>query len=239
MTSTATSSSPPTSRERYGRERGYGLSSYVDGLQSAGRTEEALALTEESVAVARGLGNPYWIAYSLWIAGMAYSAPSRRRALAAWDEGMAVVRDAAGHVLRRLHRSRRSPAAHVRRGTRRRARVVRRGDHRVPTRRQRAAADHHPRQRAGVVRAPRPARAGRHAARRAGRRAVERAPRPRARRARRPDRARSSDRSAPEQLDRRRRRRSISATPPSTRGSRSTSPAGTRRRRRARSAPAG
>ena len=39
--------------QRYGRERGYGLAAYVDGLQSAGRTEEALALTEESVAAAR------------------------------------------------------------------------------------------------------------------------------------------------------------------------------------------
>ncbi|MGZ4677501.1 MAG: LuxR C-terminal-related transcriptional regulator [Acidimicrobiia bacterium] len=99
--------------QRYGRERGYGLSSYVDGLQSAGRTEEALALTEESVAVARTLGNPYWIAYSLWIAGMAFSHADPRRALAAWDEGMAVVRDEqvqffAGFIARdaaRLHTS--------------------------------------------------------------------------------------------------------------------------------------
>jgi predicted ATPase/class 3 adenylate cyclase/DNA-binding CsgD family transcriptional regulator len=77
--------------ERYGRERGYGLSSYVDGLQSAGRVDEALALTEESVAVARSRGNPYWLAYSLWIAGMALSHSDARRALAAWDEGMSVV----------------------------------------------------------------------------------------------------------------------------------------------------
>ena len=79
--------------ERYGAERGYGLAAYVDGLQSAGRTEEALALTEESVAAARAIGNPYWIAYSLWIAGMAFSHANARRALAAWDEGMAFVRD--------------------------------------------------------------------------------------------------------------------------------------------------
>ena len=79
--------------QQYGRERGYGLSAYVDGLQSAGRTEAALALTEESVTVARALGNPYWIAYSLWIAGMAFSHAEPRRALAAWDEGMIVVRE--------------------------------------------------------------------------------------------------------------------------------------------------
>jgi DNA-binding CsgD family transcriptional regulator len=78
---------------RYGSDRGYGLASYVDGLQSAGRTEEALALTEEPVAAARRLGNPYWVAYALWIAGMAFSRTNARRALAAWDEGVALVQD--------------------------------------------------------------------------------------------------------------------------------------------------
>ncbi len=104
---------------RHGRERGYGLSAYVDGLQSAGRLEEALALTDESVAVARELGNPYWIAYSLWIAGMAYSHTDPRRALVAWDEGMAVVREQRvlffeGFIARdaaRLHTSSGEPAA--------------------------------------------------------------------------------------------------------------------------------
>ncbi len=105
--------------ERYGRERGYAFSSYVDGLQSAGRIEEALAITEESVMVARALGNPYWIAYSLWIAGMAYSRTEPRRALAAWDEGMIVVREQhvqffEGFIARdaaRLHTSDGEPAA--------------------------------------------------------------------------------------------------------------------------------
>jgi predicted ATPase/class 3 adenylate cyclase/DNA-binding CsgD family transcriptional regulator len=77
---------------RYGSTRGYGLASYVDGLQSAGRIEEALALTEQSVAAARDLGNPYWISYALWIAGMAFSRTDARRALAAWDEGVTFVR---------------------------------------------------------------------------------------------------------------------------------------------------
>jgi predicted ATPase/class 3 adenylate cyclase/DNA-binding CsgD family transcriptional regulator len=79
--------------ERYGSERGYGLASYVDGLQSAGRVDEALAITEQSVEVARRLGNPYWISYALWIAGMAFSRRDSRRALAAWDEGVAFVRE--------------------------------------------------------------------------------------------------------------------------------------------------
>ena len=78
---------------RYGTQRGYGLASYVDGLQSAGRVEEALALTEQSVAAARDLGNPYWISYALWIAGMAFARSDARRALAAWDEGVAFVRE--------------------------------------------------------------------------------------------------------------------------------------------------
>ena len=79
--------------QRYGRERGYGLASYVDGLQSSGRVSEAVALAEESVAAARELGNPYWISYALWIAGLAFSKADAQRALAAWDEGVAFVRE--------------------------------------------------------------------------------------------------------------------------------------------------
>ena len=78
---------------RYGRDRGYGLASYVDGLQASGRVDEAVALTEESVTAARELGNPYWISYALWIAGMAIAKVDAPRALAAWDEGVAFVRE--------------------------------------------------------------------------------------------------------------------------------------------------
>ena len=78
---------------QYGRARGYGLAAYVDGLQSSGRVEEALALTEDSVEAARALGNPYWISYALWIAGMAFSKADVARAFAAWDEGVAFVRE--------------------------------------------------------------------------------------------------------------------------------------------------
>ena len=81
----------------YGAERGYALASYVDGLQSSGRVDEALALTEDAVAAARALGNPYWIAYALWIAGMAFAHTDARRALAAWEEGMGVVREHGVH----------------------------------------------------------------------------------------------------------------------------------------------
>ena len=78
--------------EQFGSDRGYGIASYVDGLQSSGRIEEALALAEESITAARSLGNPYWIAYALWIAGMAFSKADPRRAFAAWDEGVDFVR---------------------------------------------------------------------------------------------------------------------------------------------------
>ena len=39
------------------------------------------------------LGNPYWVAYALWIAGMAFSRTNARRALAAWEEGVAFVHE--------------------------------------------------------------------------------------------------------------------------------------------------
>jgi predicted ATPase/class 3 adenylate cyclase/DNA-binding NarL/FixJ family response regulator len=105
--------------KRYGAERGYGLAAYVDGLQSAGRIEEALALTEQSVAAARELGNPYWIAYALWIAGMAFSRSDSRRALAAWEEGVSFVRERRVHFFEgflardaaRLHTSDGEPEA--------------------------------------------------------------------------------------------------------------------------------
>jgi DNA-binding CsgD family transcriptional regulator len=79
--------------ERYGSDRGYGIASYVDGLQSCGRIEEALGYAEESVAAARSLGNPYWVVYALWIVGMAFSKADVPRAFAAWDEGVSFVRE--------------------------------------------------------------------------------------------------------------------------------------------------
>lgn len=79
--------------DAYGRDRGYGLAAYVDGLQASGRVEEAVALAEESVAAARELGNPYWVAYALWIAGQAFAKVDAARARAVWDEGVAHVHE--------------------------------------------------------------------------------------------------------------------------------------------------
>ena len=78
---------------RFGGTRGYGLASYVDGLQASGRVAEALELVDASIAAARDLGNPYWIAYALWIAGLALSKAEPKRALATWDEAVEHVRE--------------------------------------------------------------------------------------------------------------------------------------------------
>ncbi|MCU1602619.1 MAG: cyclase [Frankiales bacterium] len=78
---------------RFGGTRGYGLAAYVDGLQASGRVPEALELIESSVAAARDLANPYWVAYALWIAGLAVSKAEPQRALAIWDEAVEHVRE--------------------------------------------------------------------------------------------------------------------------------------------------
>ena len=72
--------------------RAYGIAAYVDGLQSAGRIEEALGLTGAAIVAARHIGNPFWIAYALWVVGLAFSKVDPARALAAWEEGVEVVR---------------------------------------------------------------------------------------------------------------------------------------------------
>jgi DNA-binding CsgD family transcriptional regulator len=76
-----------------GAVRAYGIAAYVDGLQSAGRVEEALELTEPAVTAARQVGNPYWLVYTLWIVGLAYAKADPQRALETWDEGVAQLRE--------------------------------------------------------------------------------------------------------------------------------------------------
>jgi predicted ATPase/class 3 adenylate cyclase/DNA-binding CsgD family transcriptional regulator len=83
--------------ERFGGARGYGLASYVDGLQASGRVAEALELVDPSIAAAREGGNPYWIAYTLWIAGLALAKADRKRALATWDAAVNHVREQRVH----------------------------------------------------------------------------------------------------------------------------------------------
>ena len=115
--------------------RGYGLASYVDGLQASGRVDEALELVDPSIAAARDLGNPYWIAYALWIAGLACRRPTEARARDL-GRGRRARPRARSPLLRRVPRSRRRAAAHVGRRGRPRARAVR---HRRQRRRTRPA----------------------------------------------------------------------------------------------------
>ena len=74
-----------------GTSRAYGIAAYIDGLQSAGRVDEALELTEAAVEAARELGNPYWVAYTSWIVGLAWSKADPQRALETWDEAVAYI----------------------------------------------------------------------------------------------------------------------------------------------------
>ena len=175
--------------------------------------------------------------YALWIAGMAFSKADARRALAAWDEGVAFVREHRVHFFEgflardaaRLHTSDGEPEA---------ALVLFAEAHRrVPARGQRPAADHHAGQRAGAVRTPRSTRAGGHAARRDGARAVELPSRARARRSRRSARRTARARSAPRELTAGGRGARPQRRPPCTHGSRSTSPAATRARPRSQTRP--
>jgi DNA-binding CsgD family transcriptional regulator len=71
-----------------GPGQAYTIAAYVDGLQSSGRIEEALRLTEAALAAARDLGNPYWLTYTMWIVGLAYSKADPDRALRTWDAAL-------------------------------------------------------------------------------------------------------------------------------------------------------
>ena len=102
-----------------GPSRAYAVAAYLDGLQSAGQVDNALELTDDAVVAARALGNPYWIAYTLWIVGLAFSKVDAERALLAWDEGITVVRQDHVHFFdgfigrdaARLHTSNGEPEA--------------------------------------------------------------------------------------------------------------------------------
>ncbi len=76
-----------------GASRAFAVAAYVDGLQSAGRIDEALALTGAALEAAYELGNPYWVTYTTWIVGLALSRVEPQRALETWDEGMAYLEE--------------------------------------------------------------------------------------------------------------------------------------------------
>jgi DNA-binding CsgD family transcriptional regulator len=76
-----------------GSSRAFAIAAHVDGLQSAGRVDEALALTGAALEAAYELGNPYWVTYTTWIVGLALSGVEPQRALETWDEGMAYLEE--------------------------------------------------------------------------------------------------------------------------------------------------
>lgn len=51
-------------------------------LPTAAATDRVL---DSSVTAAREVGNPFWLAYALWIAGTTLSNTDPQRALSAWD----------------------------------------------------------------------------------------------------------------------------------------------------------
>ena len=118
-TSIATSSSPVPWPARTGAIGATAWPRTSTACSRAAGSRRHSGSTEESVAAARSLGNPYWISYALWIAGMAFSKADVRRAFAAWDEGVAFVREHRVHFFEgflardaaRLHTSDGEPEA--------------------------------------------------------------------------------------------------------------------------------
>ncbi|HEX4473038.1 MAG TPA: LuxR C-terminal-related transcriptional regulator [Nocardioides sp.] len=76
-----------------GAGRAYGVAAYIDGLQSAGRAEEATHLIPAAQLAAREVGNPYWVSYTSWISGLALSKVDPPRALETWDDAVAYIAD--------------------------------------------------------------------------------------------------------------------------------------------------
>jgi len=74
-----------------GTARAYGIPLLVDGLQAIDHVDEAIDLADEGVAAARELGNPFWIAYALWVYGAAFSKADPAAALTAWREALQFV----------------------------------------------------------------------------------------------------------------------------------------------------
>jgi predicted ATPase/DNA-binding CsgD family transcriptional regulator len=76
-----------------GPGRAYAIGAYIDGLQSAGRAEEALKLVPAALEAAHDLGNPYWVAYTTWIVGLAQSTIEPQQALATWEGCVTYIAD--------------------------------------------------------------------------------------------------------------------------------------------------
>src|SRR3954468_21037191 len=76
-----------------GSAQAYGITALMDGLQASGRGGEASALADDALAAARGQGNPYWIAYALWVRGSVYANTDASRARTSWSAALEYVRE--------------------------------------------------------------------------------------------------------------------------------------------------
>ena len=79
--------------DRPGPSRVIGLAGLLLVMPSVGRGEEALEIAEETVAAARSLGNPYWIADALNGYANAFARSDPVRALDAYREAFGFARD--------------------------------------------------------------------------------------------------------------------------------------------------
>ena len=162
-----------------GRGQAYGIAAYVDGLQSSGRVEEALELTESAVDGGARPRQPL-LAHLHAVdrgAGLLEGGPAARPG--DLGRGRRLPRRARRAVLRGLPVPRRRPPAHLGRPAGDGADPLRHLDRGVPALRRRGPAGHLAGQPAGPVRAARPSRRRAHPARRDGPRAGELPPRAR------------------------------------------------------------
>ncbi len=144
--------------EAPGAAQAFARPALVDGLQSAGRVDEALELVDDSVAAARAVGSPFWIVYALWIVGDDAVEGGSRSSAVDVGRGGRRRRGARHRLLPGLPVPGRGPTAPHRRQSGCRPGHVRVRDRHVPPVRQRRPARHHPGQPARAVRPTRCAR---------------------------------------------------------------------------------
>ena len=76
-----------------GLARVLGLGGMLYALPLVGRAEEASAIADETLAVARTYGNPFWISYALYGYGRAFTESQPDRALEVLREGLDYARE--------------------------------------------------------------------------------------------------------------------------------------------------
>ena len=129
--------------KRQGFARVVGLCGLTWALPAVGRADEAMVIADETVAVAREYGSPFWIGWALGGYGRAFAEAEPVRALEALREGLDYAHRAPTAILGGEPRAGRGSAGSGPRRTRRRAGVVLEGDQLVPPCRQRRLPGRH------------------------------------------------------------------------------------------------